>query len=130
MTELQKYLKILSIDGSIRKINLGKSRDNENFILNVDATFNGIPFTFTLRHLTSEESEYLLYQNPIVLYVNGQYASSIRYFHYKIKSVRDSRNLDDLFIAYTPYELVKIIYDVVLSYFKETNKFKLLNTFY
>ena len=120
--ELQDHLKILSIDGKPRNSNTVV--DYQKFTLIVESYFCGVSFNFTMDFLTDEEvqnrSRAIGY--PILLSVdNGEASLKNNNLYYKS---------DEFLAEYNWYKLNEIIFDVFFSYFKESNKFKLLNTFY
>ena len=128
---LQKYLKILSIDGNLRKISSGIPYDDEKFLFTIEALFNGVPYRFDIQHVATEEYNNVhLMESPIFFHIDGEFVSLRSRYYGSVDFVKRNPEIDFLFASHTPTDLDEIIYDTVFSYFEKTNKFKLINTFH
>jgi hypothetical protein len=122
LPELRDHFKILSIDGKPRNSNT--LVDCQKYTLVIESLYRGIPFNFTMDFLTEEEirKKRRVIGYPIIL--------MLEYGESSLKSKRFYSKKDDFLSDFNWYNLNEIIFTTFFNYFKETNKFKLLNTFY
>ena len=131
---LQQHLKILSIKGKIRNKWANKFHPLEftKFHFDVDSVFKGVPYQFSIHHLT--EDEFILTDSsitePIVFKSDNTLMTAKCAFYQKKKGQPESDENYTFINSFKSGELERLLFDAVYAYYKQSNQYKLANTFF